>query len=189
MNSQFIRVGILCTHQHIITTAHSRPFVTNDGVMWQGEAGGTKVVWCGCCEFVISIQNEPLVGPQKVLIPPLRINLGLMKRLVKALDQDGQCFKYLYTLFPALSCKKLKAGIFDSPQIILLIKDKKFIKTMIDIEKHTWHLNFPTNFVAMSDEEQGERFHQDINTMERRYKGRWNTSMIANYPWCVHCTA
>ena len=47
------------------------------------------------------------------------------------------------------------------------------------------HLNyFPDNLGSMS-EEQGERFHQDIKTMERRYQGRWNTNMIADYCWCL----
>ena len=36
------------------------------------------------------------------------------------------------------------------------------------------HLDyFPENLGAFS-EEQGERFHQDIKVMEKRYKGRWN---------------
>jgi len=33
-------------------------------------------------------------------------------------------------------------------------------------------------------EELGESFHQDIKTMEKRYQGRWNTNMMANYCWC-----
>lgn len=47
------------------------------------------------------------------------------------------------------------------------------------------HLDvFPDNLGAVS-EEQGERFHQDIREMERRYQGRWNTSMIADYCWML----
>ena len=38
---------------------------------------------------------------------------------------------------------------------------------------------FPENLGAMSDE-QGERFHQDIKEMETRYKGRWDTAMMAD---------
>ena len=36
---------------------------------------------------------------------------------------------------------------------------------------------FPSNLGAVS-EEQGERFHQDIKTIEQIYQGRWNTNMI-----------
>ena len=46
------------------------------------------------------------------------------------------------------------------------------------------HVNyFPGNLEAMI-EEQGESFHQDIKTMEKRYQGRWNTNKMANYCWC-----
>ena len=30
-------------------------------------------------------------------------------------------------------------------------------------------------------EEQGERFHQDIRTMEERYQGRWDIHMMPDY--------
>lgn len=43
---------------------------------------------------------------------------------------------------------------------------------------------FPENLGAVS-EEQGERFHQDVKEMERRYQGRWNVNMIADYCWML----
>ena len=43
---------------------------------------------------------------------------------------------------------------------------------------------FPDNLGAMSDE-QGERFHQEIKTMETRYQGRWDAAMVADYCWCL----
>jgi hypothetical protein len=44
-----------------------------------------------------------------------------------------------------------------------------------------FHLDyFPENLGDLS-EEQGERFHQDIKEMERRYQGRWDVSMMADY--------
>ncbi|CAG9834269.1 unnamed protein product [Diabrotica balteata] len=47
------------------------------------------------------------------------------------------------------------------------------------------HLDyFPANLGDVS-EEQGERFHQDIKEMERRYQGRWNVNMIADYCWML----
>lgn len=39
---------------------------------------------------------------------------------------------------------------------------------------------FPANLGDVS-EEQGERFHQDIKDMEKRYQGRWNANMMADY--------
>ena len=48
------------------------------------------------------------------------------------------------------------------------------------------HLScFPENLGAVS-EEQGERFHQDIKEMERRYQGQWNVNMIVDYYWMLH---
>lgn len=41
---------------------------------------------------------------------------------------------------------------------------------------------FPKNLGAVSDE-QGERFHQDIQTMEKRYQGRWDPAMMGEYCW------
>ncbi len=43
------------------------------------------------------------------------------------------------------------------------------------------HLDFfLKNVVAVSDE-QGERFHQDIQAIENHYQGFWNESMMADY--------
>lgn len=44
---------------------------------------------------------------------------------------------------------------------------------------------FPENLGAVS-EEQGERFHQDIKEMERRYQGSWNMNMLADYCWSIY---
>lgn len=45
------------------------------------------------------------------------------------------------------------------------------------------HLDkFPENLGHYS-EEQGERFHQDIKEMERRYQGFWDVNMLADYCW------
>ena len=48
------------------------------------------------------------------------------------------------------------------------------------------HLEFfPENLGAGSDE-QGERFHQDIQAMEERYKGVWNEGMMGDYCWMLY---
>lgn len=48
------------------------------------------------------------------------------------------------------------------------------------------HLDyFPENCGAVSDEH-GERFHQDIQNMEKRYQGKWTSAMLADYCWtCI----
>ena len=35
------------------------------------------------------------------------------------------------------------------------------------------------------NEEQGERFHQDVKVKEERYQGRWNCNMMADYCWSL----
>jgi hypothetical protein len=45
---------------------------------------------------------------------------------------------------------------------------------------------FSKNLGAVS-EEQGERFHHDINEMERRYLGQCNVNMMGDYCWTLHC--
>ena len=41
---------------------------------------------------------------------------------------------------------------------------------------------FPENLGEVSDEH-GERLHQDILAVEKRYQGKWMSSMLADYCW------
>ena len=34
-----------------------------------------------------------------------------------------------------------------------------------------------------ASDEHGERFHQDISLIEKGFKGKWNTGMLADYCW------
>ena len=42
----------------------------------------------------------------------------------------------------------------------------------------------PENCGAVSDEH-GECFHRDISSMEKRYQGKWNCAMLADYCWTL----
>lgn len=44
---------------------------------------------------------------------------------------------------------------------------------------------FPENLGVVS-EEQGERFHQNIKEMERRYQGSWDIRMMPDYCWALN---
>lgn len=66
---------------------------------------------------VKNVTNAALVDPQKVILPPLHIKLGIMKQFVKALDKSSPCFQYIASKFPHLSDAKVKEGTFDGPQI------------------------------------------------------------------------
>ena len=43
---------------------------------------------------------------------------------------------------------------------------------------------FPDNLGAIIDK-QGERFHQDMRQIEKRYQGRWDAFMMADYCWSL----
>jgi len=51
-----------------------------------------------------------------------------------------------------------------------------FLESHLDI--------FPENLGEVSDEH-GERFHQDITSMEKMYQGKWTSSMLADYCWTL----
>ncbi|XP_076367169.1 uncharacterized protein LOC143255416 [Tachypleus tridentatus] len=178
-----------------------------------------------------NIVNDPIVSREKIIFPPLHIKLGLMKQFMKALNTDGECFQHIFSVLPGLSFEKIKAGVFDGPQIRALVRDQEFARKMNDKERTAWlsfvavmanflgnkkadnyetlvanmlsafrdlgcnmsvklhylysHLDrFPENPGAVSDE-QGERFHQDLKTMEERYQGRWDKHMMADYCWSI----
>ena len=45
------------------------------------------------------------------------------------------------------------------------------------------HIAFFRENLGDVSEEHGERFHQDIETMERRYNGHWDSAMMGDYVW------
>ena len=61
-----------------------------------------------------------------------------MKNFVKAMDREGKGFAFLQQKFPRISKEKLKAGIFDGPQIRELMKDSKFDDTPSAAELSAW---------------------------------------------------
>ena len=64
-----------------------------------------------------NVLAPPLVERSTIVFPPLHIKLGIMKQFVKALEKDDHCFKYICMKFPGPTIEKLKAEIFDGPQI------------------------------------------------------------------------
>ncbi|XP_076353274.1 uncharacterized protein LOC143248642 [Tachypleus tridentatus] len=77
-----------------------------------------------------NVKCEPLIDLQKVLFPPLRIKLGLMKQFVTALDKVFAAFKYLRDFFPKLFEAKVKAGVFVGPQIKKILECTEFPKKL-----------------------------------------------------------
>ena len=44
-------------------------------------------------------------------------------------------------------------------------------------------LDFFRDNLENVSEEHSERFHQDIQVMEKRYQGKWNEAMMGDYLW------
>jgi len=66
------------------------------------------------------------------------LKLGLVKNVVKAMNQEEAAFTYLQKKFPRLSEAKLKEGVFTGPQIRDIIKDEYFDKLLQGDEKAAW---------------------------------------------------
>ncbi|XP_076366608.1 uncharacterized protein LOC143255203 isoform X1 [Tachypleus tridentatus] len=82
-----------------------------------------------------NVKCEPLVDLQKVLFPPLHIQLDLIKQLLTALDKVSAAFNYLRHFFPKLSEAKVKAGVFVGSQIKKILECAEFPKKLSRKEK------------------------------------------------------
>ena len=68
-----------------------------------------------------------------------------------------------------------------------LLTSYKAMGCNMSLKIHFWSptwIFFSENLGEVSDEH-GERFHQDIVAMEKRYQGRWTSSMLADYCWTL----
>jgi len=68
-----------------------------------------------------------------------------------------------------------------------LLRNYQKLGCLMNYKLHFLHSHldyFPLNLGDYS-EEQGERFHQDIKEMERRYQGRWGINMMADFCWML----
>jgi hypothetical protein len=85
-----------------------------------------------------NVLNNQLLNFEKVFLPPLHTELGLMKNFVKAMDKTGAGIIYLKHKFPRLSDAKIKEKIFVSPQIRELTKDEQFEEQLNEVGKAAW---------------------------------------------------
>ena len=81
-----------------------------------------------------------MIRSANVFLPPLHIKLGLMKNFVKAMNQEGDGFKFLKDFFGAhKSDAKLKAGIFVGPEIRKLMLNEEFDSRLNPVELAAWN--------------------------------------------------
>ena len=84
-----------------------------------------------------NIIAEQLIPCDKKIFPPVHIKVGLMKQFINALDKEHDCFQYHCKSFQSLSSEKLKACIFDGPQIEQLMRDHSFCDSMNEVDLAT----------------------------------------------------
>lgn len=77
-------------------------------------------------------------GWEKVLFPPLHIKLILMKYFNKALNVEGNYFKFV-CIFLDLRSGKITPSVFAVSQIIKLTKCQVLSSSITDIEKLAWN--------------------------------------------------
>ena len=83
-------------------------------------------------------QSNSLVEPNKILLPPLHIKLGLMMNFMKAMNAEDNGFAFLQEKFPQISMERLKARIFDGPQIRELMTDPLFDGELSEAKPSAW---------------------------------------------------
>ena len=68
-----------------------------------------------------------------------------------------------------------------------MVDSFKKLKCLMRLKLHFMdsHVQYFSENLEDYNEEQGERFHQDINVMEQRYQGRWDENMMADYCWML----
>ena len=85
-----------------------------------------------------NVINEPVDPREKNHFATFTHHIGFMKQFVKALPVHGNCFNYICRVFPGMSSIKLKAGIFDGPQMRKLMNDPNFTASMTEKEYEAW---------------------------------------------------
>ena len=116
-----------------------------------------------------NVVEEALVCREKIIFPPLHIKLGLIKQFVKALNKNGNCFKYLRSVFEGLSDAKVEGGIFDGPDIRKLLNDEQFPKTMTRVELNAWNgfVDVVENFLG---NKKHPRYKEKVSKMLKSYE-------------------
>ena len=86
----------------------------------------------------MNVAQKPLVDPQKILLPPLHANLGVVQNFVIVMHKLGESFRFLKRKFPKLSEAKIMEGVFQRPQIRQLMLDCDLEKSLTNFERQTW---------------------------------------------------
>ena len=98
-------------------------------------------IWPKRTEYSVGYSNikwDPLTDSIKILLPPLHINVGLIKQFVKTLDKNSDAFKHLQKFFTKISKAKREAGIFVGPQMRKILDCNEFFEELTT-ERAAWN--------------------------------------------------
>lgn len=79
--------------------------------------------------------NDSFVNPQKIFLPQFHLKLGMMKNYVKAMNRNGESFRYLVQTFPRIHDAEIKEVIFVGPQINEIRNDRNFDEVLEGTDK------------------------------------------------------
>lgn len=137
-------------------------------------------------EGEFNVIKSPLVPPEKILLPPLHIKLGLFKSFLKFMQRQNDGAKeFLQRFFPSLSPAKLREGIFCNlclsygafihefclkigvlvgPDIRRLIASAEFESTLSEVELKAWRAlkNVTANFLGKRRSDNYESMVQEM---------------------------
>jgi hypothetical protein len=127
------------------------------------------------------VRNQPLVGKDKISLPPLNVKLGLMKQLIKAMHKHGKGFEYLREKCSKLSNAKLIEGIFIGQQFHEIINDDLFEHLLTETEKSAW-LTFKAVCLNFLGNVKAENYKELVEDLLNAYQTMGcNTSSKINF--------
>ena len=120
------------------------------------------------------IKEGVFVGPQ---IRKLILDEEFDKMLKEDERVAWKCFKKFLGSHRAENYEEVVSNLLHSYEVL-------DCKMSLKVHFLASHLYFFHENLDVSDE-RGERFHQDIAVIEKRYKGKWSVGMIADYCWSI----
>ena len=85
---------------------------------------------------------------------------------IRVLNTDGECFRHLSRFSLLYHSEKIKAGVFDGPQIRTLVHDQDFVRKMNDKERRVWY-----SFVAVMENVLGNKTANNYKTLSSELRG------------------
>ncbi|KAJ8676853.1 hypothetical protein QAD02_012640 [Eretmocerus hayati] len=135
-----------------------------------------------------NVQAIPLVDRDKIVLPPLHIELGIVRNFIKAMNKTGAGVSFLREKFPRLSEAKLKEGVVVGPDIRKLMLDSGFDAVLNEVELKTWKSvkNVINNYLGNRKSENYETLNKQIRYVAlifRQTEKLVHSSKIDHYPY------